>query len=58
VESADDEPPKKIVVEQNFKVPSFGGILAFRSPINVQVEQQQKKFAHCTSMYVQVEQKY
>jgi hypothetical protein len=33
----EDEAPKKILVEQNFKVPSFGGTLVFRTPVNVQV---------------------
>jgi hypothetical protein len=34
----EDEAPKKILVEQNFKVPSFGGTLVFRTPVNVQVK--------------------
>ena len=35
--SNDDELPKKILVEQNFKVPSFGGIFGFKGPVNVKV---------------------
>jgi hypothetical protein len=36
-ENAEDVTPKKILVEQNFKVPSFGGILSLKTPVNVQV---------------------
>ena len=36
-DNVEDETPKKVLVEQNFKVPSFGGILALKTPVNVQV---------------------
>ena len=36
-EGGEDSAPKKILFEQNFKVPSFGGILVFKAPVNIQV---------------------